>query len=79
MRGCGLTSTGASVCFILHRDSVFKSLDWHRHVVRLEAGHLVLHLLYLLLCHGLAQSGPFVEDFCLAERQLVDLQCDNSC
>ena len=51
-----------------------KSLDWHRHVVRLQAGHLVLHLLYLLLRHGLAQARTFVENLSLAESQLVDLK-----
>ena len=60
--------------FVLHRYSVLESLYRHRHVVRLEAGHLVLHLLDLLLRHGLAQSGPLVENFSLTESQLVDLQ-----
>ena len=52
-----------------------KSLDRHGHVVRLETGHLVFHLLYLLLSHRLAKSRTFVKNLSLTESQFVDLKC----
>ena len=52
-----------------------KSLDRHRHVVRLQTGHLVFHLLDLLLSHRVAKPGPFVKNLRLTQSQLVDLKC----
>ena len=52
-----------------------KSLDRHRHVIRLQAGHLVFHFLYLLLSHRVAKPRSFVKNLRLAQSQLVDLKC----